>query len=977
SAERVAVAVAGRRAAAAGPFAMPEITLPLPLIVEDLHIGSLELPGEPPVVLTGIHFSGALRDSALTVRELRAVAGDFAVRLAGSAELMPGLPLDARVEWRLRGATPVSGAGTVRGDLALLAIEQSLRVPEAIRVEASVRDIVATPAITARAGWENLAIELPGLGRVRSSAGSAELEGGPAQWRATLSGAVVGDRFPVAQLHARAQGSGEEVGFEQISLAGAAGTVQASGGLSLGADARLQLQWSVANLDPAVLRPELRGRVSGQGSIDARLPGELRLTIDALQGQLMERPLAGSGTVVYRDDLVGFDDIRLRAGANRLEVNGSLGERLSGRFRLDAPELGLLYPAVAGNVTAEGTVAGTLARPVIDLAARGVGLTVDGNSAAQVGLTLRVDDEQRVQGQLAAHDLRAGEQQLGNLDAGLQGTLDDHRLQLRFGNGVLRAELATTGDWDGVTLTQRVEAARVALDTLGEWQLEGEPRVRLRAGFADVSPHCWTQAPTTLCLGAGEWSAARSSFAATLQELGLERLRPWLPESLALTGRAHGQVALEFAQGVLTGQASWVQEETRLSSVGDEEELTAGLDTVRLDLEFTPDEAQARITLAGEAGLRLSGEGRAEAPLGALSPVEGRLTAHLPDIALFVPLLADSAGLADVAGEVGLDIVVAGALGEPRITGSAQLSGGAAALTGIGVSIEDIEVDLRGDGGAALVLQGSARAGGPLEIAGEITPLAQGGPAGFIRFRGERLDAVRLTDRFVQASPDITLRLADGRLGVDGTVLIPKADIVVRELPQSAVSPSADTVVADRDTPAQPGPGTLILDGEIDVRFGDDVRLRGFGLDTRLAGGLKLSQSDSGEPQGFGVVRLVEGRIGAYGRSLDIERGTLGFAGPLDDPIVDLRASRQVEWEGRRVTAGILVRGPATRTQSRVFSDPAMSEADALSYMVSGRPLQSAGGDERSAIAGAALALGLQQTSPVTARVGSAVSLDE
>jgi translocation and assembly module TamB len=125
------------------------------------------------------------------------------------------------------------------------------------------------------------------------------------------------------------------------------------------------------------------------------------------------------------------------------------------------------------------------------------------------------------------------------------------------------------------------------------------------------------------------------------------------------------------------------------------------------------------------------------------------------------------------------------------------------------------------------------------------------------------------------------------------------------------------------------------------------------------------------------VVRLKEGKFGAYGKELTIERGTLGFAGPLDDPAVDLRASRRVDWEGKSVTAGILLKGTASRPESRVFSDPAMSEADALSYLISGRPLQSANTTDRSAIAGAALSLGVQQASPLTQRLGSAVTLDE
>jgi translocation and assembly module TamB len=276
-----------------------------------------------------------------------------------------------------------------------------------------------------------------------------------------------------------------------------------------------------------------------------------------------------------------------------------------------------------------------------------------------------------------------------------------------------------------------------------------------------------------------------------------------------------------------------------------------------------------------------------------------------------------------------------------------------------------------------LKLEGAARAGGQLTLDGELRPIEAGGPEGWVRIRGRAVDAVRLPDTYVQVIPDITLHYAAGQLRTEGGLTIPTADIVVRELPESAVSPSRDAVVRDREAGTEEGGGSRVIGGELAVTLGPNVRLRAFGLDTLLEGTVKVSQGEDGEAKGYGTVRLKEGKFGAYGKELIIERGTLGFAGPLDDPSVDIRATRHVDWEGRSVTAGILMSGTATRPESRVFSEPSMSEADALSYLISGRPMQSANANDRSAIAGAALSLGVQQTSPLTQALGGAIALDE
>jgi translocation and assembly module TamB len=211
-----------------------------------------------------------------------------------------------------------------------------------------------------------------------------------------------------------------------------------------------------------------------------------------------------------------------------------------------------------------------------------------------------------------------------------------------------------------------------------------------------------------------------------------------------------------------------------------------------------------------------------------------------------VPWLAADLDLAEVAGRVTLDAAVTGSVAAPQVIGEIHLSGGTAALPDLGVKIEAIDVALRGDGSPALKLQGAARAGGDLTLDGELRPIEEGGPEGWIRIRGRAVDAVRLPDRYVQAIPDITLRYAAGQLRAEGSLNIPKADIVVRDLPESAVSPSADVTVHDREPVTGEGPGRAVLGGEIAVTLGPDVRLRAFGLDTLLEGTVNVSQGDDG-----------------------------------------------------------------------------------------------------------------------------------
>ena len=54
-----------------------------------------------------------------------------------------------------------------------------------------------------------------------------------------------------------------------------------------------------------------------------------------------------------------------------------------------------------------------------------------------------------------------------------------------------------------------------------------------------------------------------------------------------------------------------------------------------------------------------------------------------------------------------------------------------------------------------------------------------------------------------------------------------------------------------------------------------------------------------------------------------------------------------------------------------------MSEADALSYLLLGRPMTGNGTEETATLQTAALAMGLNQALPVVQRLGATLGLDE
>jgi translocation and assembly module TamB len=168
----------------------------------------------------------------------------------------------------------------------------------------------------------------------------------------------------------------------------------------------------------------------------------------------------------------------------------------------------------------------------------------------------------------------------------------------------------------------------------------------------------------------------------------------------------------------------------------------------------------------------------------------------------------------------------------------------------------------------------------------------------------------------------------------------------------------------------------LLVNTSVELRLGDDVRYSGLNLDTTVAGGLRLATEPNRSAVATGTLRLA-GTYDAYGQKLALERGELLFNGPLDNPGLDVSAVRTID----TVRAGVELSGTLREPTTRVFSEPPMSEADALSYLLFGRPATSAAdgfeSEQASTLQAAALSLGLQQALPVVQRIGSTLGLDE
>ncbi|HEX7892381.1 MAG TPA: translocation/assembly module TamB domain-containing protein [Ramlibacter sp.] len=344
------------------------------------------------------------------------------------------------------------------------------------------------------------------------------------------------------------------------------------------------------------------------------------------------------------------------------------------------------------------------------------------------------------------------------------------------------------------------------------------------------------------------------------------------------------------------------------------------------------------------------------------APLGGRVQAQLPRIGVWSLLAPPGWRL---RGSLDADIAIAGTRAQPEISG--PLRADELALRSVVDGIELRNGRLRAQlAGQRLVvdeflLRGSDEGGGggTLLAYGEGTWTPQG-PQFQANAQLSQLRASIRSDRQLTVSGPVTARMDRGGTTVTGELRIDRARIQIPDetpprLGEDVVVRNAPGVPATEEErkqrPAASAGGRAVT-LRIGMDLGNDFRVSGRGLETRLAGSVQVTGDAQGLPQMTGLIRTVGGTYEAYGQRMTIERGELRFIGPADDPALDILAVRP----NTTPKVGVLVSGRAQLPHVELYSEAGLSDAETLSQVVLGRSA-SGGGAETALLQRAAAAL--------------------
>lgn len=885
---------------------------------------------------------------------------------------------------------PLSGEGTYKATNERLQISHDSAPPYRLSSELLIFDLSTSPQVAASIAWVEFGpLNIAGR-QLKSKHGSVTIDGPLSTVDVVATFAIQIDELPDLDIQANAHVTDKDVQLSGFNISTLGGDVHGSAQAQWAPTTHSKFELRATALDLAELGfykdTKLDFVADGTLTLINDIPsGDINL--HALTGRWLEQTLNGNAALSIHGDNIELRRSEFTLGKNRLNARAQIGETIDGKFEVDIASFAEIDPRLRGRLSGSGHVSGAVATPRVDLSLVGRALKFAQFSSDEFSLSV-IGDLASADAPLAA-ELTLKEIAFDNfssneLNLNIDGNPQAHTINLALNDPQLVASFEAEGSlrdkhWRGVISTLHFKQA-----LLGKWQLEERAEIKLeKAGLATISALCLNQVPSSVCIEANRAGALDGSSSMDVRSFPLALLAGDLPEDASVRGTLHAHMDAHGIGDSLNANGSFDVSNGQISTeVGSDEQTDFKAETFTGEFTSTVTSSKLDVAIAITDFLSLNTLGTVvHGPEGV---VDVNTQLSIPNLAWlenFVPELAGSVG--SLTG----DIAISGTVAAPDASAEFALNNGAIRYAEAGLAIDELRLSARSSGYQApgRELRFNGLLGSP---AGDITLdgailASSDEPLSFeVQITGEDFALARLPNVELDISPKLMLRGSTDLLQIGGEILVPSFNYTITQLPKGTVAVSGDQVVIDANgDPIEELDTTQSammqrLRADLVIKLGDDVSITGLGVHTNLIGDLRIRRDPALHKSipgiANGTVNMKGGSFNAYGQKLSITKGTFLFAGPIDNPNINVRAER----DNIPLTAGIHAIGSAKDPKISLFSSPSLSDAETLAYIMTGRGLNDASKSEAQLLTEAAFAFGLEQASVITNGVRDLFGLD-
>ena len=972
------------------PTVLPRVDLPFELLVDELTLiePSWDFYGaqyrQDSIVLGGRWLNRVLKMTRL----------DVSSRDIGELTLHGELAFEA--DWPVHAGAKIDLAQPsirpdlfgqrltidVQGSLASLAMQLTSAGDIKTVVDAEVNVLDAElPFSATLTATSNVAVRLTDLDAVPDFFSDVELEfpvvasvsGTASSQKFAMQAVAAGKDYDALALSLEGEHEAGKVIIRQLSiLDGTTENALHASGEVVVADA---VTWSIQLQSDGVDLPNVIDAVEGRMAGILQLSGEMRAahwTVNVrdvqLDGAINGLPANISGFAGINSEmrlLRSELDAALNGANVSLRSGGAVGD--VGRVKLSIDDIGRWQGGDRGQVQLEALILSEakqfqLSAQVQNIVWRGLTL-----HAGAVAGEYRLDANQPFSLDVALADVAFGDVELSSVSLSAQGDATQQSVSVLSG-GDFVGEWVLTGTrkgplWEGILKPTQLQTA------LGLWQLSDPVQLVWSDATEQLAldAHCWRNQYANLC--SDQWLLGARGRGSVDMSGDIKLFADLLSSDLNMQGAMEFEVEASWDQGgeiVATGKAQ-ARDVTVTREIPEEQNAIVGWEAG--DASFTYDRDGLQLDLGLQHEGREIVDVKLQLPADRNTALAGSVRfdrLQLTNLTQFIP--AVSTLLGEVTGKLSLS----GTVDQPMGYGSLSLSNGGLLLADNPTELDhlDLTFDVRGD---SAKIQGSGLlGGGELALSGELKTRPRLSMA--LSVDGHKNTILYPPSAQLQVSESLQLRLGRDLLAIRGDVIVHKGSVQLEELPQGSVSISASAVEVDYAGNVLQEKLPFKTRMNLKIAIKDKLKVASSVFQTTLGGDLNAQQRPGHPLELFGNLRTIGGEVSAYQSHLKIKRGTLSFSGPPGNPTLDLRAERDIS--AGNITVGVQVQGPLGEDlELDIYSDPVMSQPNAMSYLLRGRAMDVGAGSDGAALA-LSLASGVVNRSSLVSELNSIVGVN-
>jgi translocation and assembly module TamB len=915
-------------------------------------IAKPELTGYDDVLVAATTIDGPLDNLAINVRSeepgasLRGKIADLSHDIRWELTLeAPNLVL--RSNAKLPDIPALSVAATGKGDLLSFDLLAELGfVGTDMEVTLAAEIDLQDSILSGDLAWQNAHWPVgEAQPDMQSHIGNLKLSGTLDEWSVAGTVELAVPDFPAGSFTVDGSGNQDAASFEILDGNVLGGSITGQAEYRWRDNQSYSANVDLGGISTAAILPEWPAVLSGKLSVNGRAqPLEFSALLTDVNGVFRDRPLQAAGQVDFRDSRISFDELVLRHGSSRLQVDGAPDARAGLSYDVVVEDLAHYIEDASGAFSAAGSLSLAPDERFLRIDASAEQISWRNFKVDSLSIADRSADKSIFATEILMAGMFAGDFPVGELQLRTRVDRQSQSIDLELQSDDLRSAISIEGTldrwqqpelWTGKLTSLDLEHAELAA------ALENTTSLAFSTQSADIDEFCLVDIDgMRLCTG-GSWQR-NSGFElmALLSAVPVEFVNAFVD-----TGFVFNQI--------VSGEFNWSKLPDGLSQGRADIAMTPGLIVSADDPLMTIETGPAKLGFdvndddlnGGSIYLPLPNQGQIAADFEVLDMIDegpadirGLVDIELSDIGLLAGLFPV---FDDVGGILNADINIAGTVVTPELSGDVTVEEGSLSYLPTGLKIEDMQLHSELQENGEIELVGSFRAGeGRAQIRTRADHATTAATGLELTLQGENLTVIDVPDVKAVANTDVQINFDGKTLNLDGTIEFPFARITPTNLGAAPVYESEDVVIVAGELPdeivADEYEANIQIIGSVAVTLGNDIVVDLGVADTRVAGTTVLTWSGAPIPTANGRYD-VGGEILAFGQRLEIVDGSVRFEDvSADDPYLRIRAEREIFGNTQVRRAGVLVAGRASRPTVEAYTVPLTTEERALTLLVTG-----------------------------------------